>query len=276
VHYGTVILPARALHPQDKSLAENFVRTAYQRVFAPLRNITFFSLEELNEAMWEQLDKHNQLSFQGKDYSREQLFNDVEKNELRALPVTLYDIKEFGSVKVQYNHHIFLKVDKHYYSVPFQLTGKKVSFSYNSRVLEVFFNNKRVAIHNRSSKQYKYTTTEKHRPPTHQFTTKWNAPRFIKWAASISPAAENVIKGIIESRQHPEQAYKTCMGIMSLCNKYPQKEFGLACQKALEVNGLTYKFISNTLKNKTFNLTDEEVLSEIPSHDNIRGKERYN
>jgi transposase len=275
-HYGTVILPARALHPQDKALAENFVKIAYQRIYAPLRNTTFFSLEELNEAMWEQLDKHNQLPFQGKDYSREQLFNDVEKGELNPLPVECYDMKEFASVKVQYNHHIYLKADKHYYSVPFQLTGKRVSLSYNSRIVEVSFNNKRVAIHNRNYKAYGYTTNEKHRPQTHQFITQWNAPRFIKWAASISTDTENVIKSIMEERKHPEQAYKTCMGIMSLSKKYPQEEFIKACKRSLEVNRLTYRFISNTLKNKAFNITDEEVLSKIPLHSNIRGKERYN
>lgn len=275
-HYGTTILPARALHPQDKSLAENFVKTAYQRIFAPLRNTTFFSLEELNEAMWKYLDKHNQLPFQGKNYSREQLFNDVEKNELQPLPAATYDIKEFAFVKVQYNHHIYLKSDKHYYSVPFQLTGKTVSLCYSSRVIEIIFNNKRVAIHNRSYKAYGYTTNEKHRPETHQFIAKWNAPRFIKWAASVSPAAENVIRSVIENRQHPEQAYKTCMGIMSLSKKYSQEEFIKACQRAIDVNGLTYRFISNTLKNKAFNITDEEVLNKLPIHTNIRGKERYN
>lgn len=275
-HYNTTILPARALHPQDKSLAENFVKTAYQRIFAPLRNTTFFSLAELNEAMWEHLDKHNQLCFQGKDYSREQLFNDIEKNELQPLTATPYDIKEFSSAKVQYNHHVYLKADKHYYSVPFQLTGKTISLRYNSRIVELLFNNMRVAIHNRNCTAYGYTTNEKHRPETHQFLVKWDAPRFIKWAASISPVSENVIRKVIDNRQHPEQAFKTCMGIMSLSKKYPQEEFIKACQRAIEVNGLTYKFISNTLKNKAFNITNEEVLNKLPFHNNIRGKERYN
>lgn len=117
-HYATVILPARALHPQDKSLAENFVRTAYARFFAPLRNIPFFSLEELNNAMWEQLDKHNNAPFQSKDFSREQLFRSIEKCELKPLPAAGYDMRTFTVATIQYNHHVYLKEDQHYYSVP--------------------------------------------------------------------------------------------------------------------------------------------------------------
>ena len=270
-HYGTVILPARALHPQDKSLAENFVKTAYTRIFAPLRNIPMFSLEECNNAMWEQLDKHNNTLFQGKDYSREQLFQSIEKSELKPLPVDGYDIRTFVVATVQYNHHVYLKEDQHYYSVPFQYTGKKVQISYNSRVVEISHDNIRIATHQRNVNRYQYTTEATHRPVSHQFVDGWDANRFIRWAAKISPETQELIQNIIDSKDHPEQAYRSCMGILSLSKKYTPEEFAKACKKALLLNIYTYKFISNTLINKTFNLDIETELQMIIIHQENRG-----
>lgn len=270
-HYNTVILPARALHPQDKSLAENFVKTAYTRIFAPLRNTPFFSLDELNNAMWEQLDRHNNTHFQGKEFSREQLFQSVEKDELKALPVINYDMRTFAVVKVQYNHHVCLKEDLHYYSVPFQFTGKKVQISYNSRVVEISHNNIRIATHQRSSVRYQYTTEASHRPASHQMVDGWDAKRFIDWAAKISPEVQGLIRQVIESKEYPEQAYRSCMGILSLGKKYPVDDFSKACRKALLLGIHTYQFISNTLKNKTFNLDAQEEMQMIIVHDQNRG-----
>jgi len=275
-HYDTAIVPARALHPKDKSLAENFVKIAYQRIFAPLRNETFFSIEELNEAFWSQLDKHNNTPFQKKDHSRMGLFEELEKSELKALPVARYDLKEFCLLKVQYNHHIYLKEDQHYYSVPFQDTGKRVTVKYGSRVVEIYHNNKRIAFHHRDRKPYGYTTKDEHRPATHQYVAGWNAQRFIDWGDKVAPETGKVIRSVLESKQHPEQGYKSCMGILSLAKKYDKSDFIKACNKALLVNCITYGFIDNTLKNKTYTLSNEEVLSTIPFHNNIRGKENYN
>jgi len=277
-HFNTVILPARALHPKDKALAENFVRNAYQSIYAPLRNQVFYSLEELNKALWEQLGKFNKRLFQGRKTSRWQLFNELDKNQLKPLPVESYELKEFSKLTVQYNHHVFIKADKHYYSVPFQLTGKKVLVSCSYRSVEIFYNNQRVAIHQRSKTPYNYSTKDEHRPKNHQYITKWSPARFINWAKSISPEVEIVIKNVLDSRPHPEQAYKSCMGILNLHKKYGVEDLIKACKKALEINCNTYKFIKNTLENKTFNISQEEELNQlqIPFHENIRGKEFYN
>jgi len=277
-HYNTVILPARALHPQDKSLAENFVRNAYTHIFAPLRNQEFFSIEELNVALWEQLEIYNNRNFQGKDYSRFKLFNEIEKLQLKPLPIENYELKSFNEYKVQYNHHIYFKEDKHYYSVPFQLTGKRVMTISSNRTVEIYFNNERVAVHQRNRIQYGYTTKTEHRPQTHQYISDWSPQRFIKWARELSPEVEDVVTKILDSRKHPEQAYKSCMGLLTLLKKYDKDEYVKACQKALQLNCLTYKFIKNILKTKAFNLTDEQELElfKLPKHENIRGKEMYN
>lgn len=277
-HYSTTILPARALHPKDKALVEGFVRMAYRRIYAPLRDRVFFSLNELNEALWEQLDKHNQMLFQGRDYSREQLFQQVEQSQLKPLPVELYQLKEYAIMKVQYNHHVYLKADKHYYSVPFQFTGKKVTISHSNHLVEIYYDNKRVASHSRSFKPNQYTTNNEHRPASHQYVAQWNPERFIKWAEKIGSEAKSVIETVLQSKSHPEQSYRSCMGILSLAKKHSEIEFIKACKKALDIECVTYRFIANTLKNKTFNLSSEQELQkiEIPFHENIRGKEQYN
>jgi len=277
-HYGTVILPARALHPQDKALAENFVRNAYTHIYAPLRNQTFYSIEELNNALWEQLDIYNSKNFQGRDYSRQLLFDEVEKQHLKPLPAESYEIKIFNRCKVQYNHHVYLKEDKHYYSVPFLLTGKQVIITYTNRDVEVYFNNQRVASHLRNRCPYGYSTNNEHRPKNHQYVSDWSPERFIKWARKIGVEAEQVITQILDSRKHPEQAYKSCMGLLKLAQKHNNEDYIKACNKALQMNCIKYKFIKNILDTKAFNLTQEEEqnLFKIPEHKNIRGKEMFN
>lgn len=277
-HYGTVILPARALHPQDKALAENFVRSAYNHIYAPLRNHVFFSVEELNHALWERLDAYNKQNFQGREYSRQQLFDEVEKQQLKPLPVESYQLKIFNQCKVQYNHHVYLKEDKHYYSVPFQLTGKRILITYTNRDVEIYFNNKRVASHLRSRQPYGYSTHTEHRPKNHQYVAGWSPERFIKWAQKIGPEAEQVITHMLDNRKHPEQAYKSCMGLLKLAQKHQPEDYIKACRKALQMDCIKYKFIKNTLDTKAFNLSGQQELElfKLPGHENIRGKEFFN
>jgi transposase len=277
-HYGTVILPARALHPKDKALAENFVRNAYQQIYAPIRNQVFFSIEELNNALWDGLDKFNRKNFQGRDYSRFSLYTEVEQQHLKPLRADGYQLKKFARAKVQYNHHIYLKDDAHYYSVPFQLTGKEVHVSYTCNEVEIYFNNQRVALHKRSHIKFGYTTNDSHRPQNHQYMLDWTPERFLNWASKISPDTYSLIERVLHTKEHPEQAYKSCMGILQLTKKYPQEDFIKSCRKALDLNCIQFKFIKNTLQNKTFNMTEQEELQlfTVGEHENLRGKGSFN
>jgi len=270
----TFALLCKYLH--NKSLAENFVRLAYQRIYAPLRNNIYFSVEELNQALWEELEKHNNAPFQQKDHSRTELFEQVEKSELKPLPIQRYDLMEFCQLKVQYNYHIYLKEDKHYYSVPFHYTGKTIMVKYGLRIVEIYHNHKRVAFHQRDRTPYGYSTVREHMPVNHQFVNGWNAERFIRWGNKIGPEPAELIRKILESKQHPEQGYSSCMGILSLAKQYGEKDLIKACRKALDLNCINYRFVSNTLTNKAFAFTTEEILSQIPVHNNIRGRENYN
>ena len=150
--------------------------------------------------------------------------------------------------------------------------------TYTSRTVEVYHNNLRIASHKRNRHAYGYTTDNNHRPNNHKFIADWTPERFIKWAQKTSPEVEQVISKIMDSRQHPEQAYRTCMGLLNLQKKYDKQDYIKACKKALTLDCLSYKFIKNVLDTKAFNLDTEQELElmQIPEHKNIRGKEHYN
>jgi transposase len=275
-HYNTVILPTRPAKPKDKSLVENAVRLVYQRIFAKLRNQTFFSLQELNQDIWEELENLNNTPFQRRDMSRRELFNEIEKNELQPLPAERYEIKHFQVSRPEFNHHIYLKEDKHYYSVPYQYTGKKVKAIYTSRTVEVFSDNVRIALHQRDRKKYGYTTEKSHMPATHQFVNGWGTDRFVKWASQMGGSIETFIELLLESKGHPQQAFKSCMGVLNLGKKYKSEDLEKVCKKAIEYNSISFRFINNALKNNIHKMEQEDTINlKLPFHKNIRGKGDY-
>ncbi len=275
-HYNTVILPARPAKPKDKALVENAVRIVYQRIFAKLRNQTFFSPIELNEAIWEELEHVNNAPFQRRDISRRQLFDEIEKNELQPLPKERYEIRQFQVSKVEFNHHIYLKEDKHYYSVPYKYTGQKAKTLYTDRMVEIYKDNVRIALHRRNRQCYGYTTLKSHMPPEHQFVSGWNPIKFIRWASQMGESVKTFIERLLESKEHPQQAFKSCMGVLQLSKGYKPKDLEIVCKRALEYNSISFKFIKNSLKNN-IHKTEQEKPKEIklPFHQNIRGKENY-
>lgn len=275
-HYGTVVLPARPAKPKDKSLAENGVNLVYQRIFARLRNMTFFSLRELNQAAWELLEKHNDTPFQKRDITRRQLFNEIEKSELLPLPADRYELKRYQVSKVEFNYHVYLKEDKHYYSVPYQYSAIKVKTIYTSRVVEIFKDNVRIAIHQRDRKPYWYTTIKQHMAQDHQLVDGWNPHRLICWAEKMGGSVKEFIQLMLDHREHPQQAFKACLGVLNLGKKYNEGAMQLVCKKAIKINSISYRFIANSLKNKTYNIADEDPDDmKLPFHENIRGKEHY-
>lgn len=275
-HYNTVILPTRPSKPKDKSLVENAVGLVYQRIFARLRNQTFFSLQELNVAIWEELERHNDALFQKRDISRRQLFNEIEKSELQPLPVERYELKHYQMARVEFNHHIYLKEDKHYYSVPHQYTGKRVKIIYTDRTVEIYKDNIRIALHLRNRKAYGYTTNKEHMPPQHRFVNGWNPDRFIKWASVMGGSVETFIQLLLNSKEHPQQAFKSCMGVLRLGKKYDAEALQKVCKKAIEINSISYRFVDNSLKNNIHKSEEEDTYDiKLPFHENIRGKENY-
>ena len=257
-------------------MAEGAVKILYRRIYPALRNKTFTSLKELNQAIWEELKKHNNRKLTRRQSSRLQLFKELEKDKLSALPVERYEIKQISMATVMKNSHVFLSKDKHYYSVPYQHIRKKVKIMYTSERVEIFHKYNRIALHQRNYKPYNYTTIKEHMASAHQFLTEWSPQRFIDWGASIDENVGLFISNLLEVKQHPEQAYKSCMGALSLAKKVGDKRLINACKRALDYKIYNYKIIQSILeKGLDLYVDDNDEEQKLPEHYNIRGENYY-
>lgn len=273
-HYGTAVLPARAYRPRDKALVEGAVKILYTRIYSTLRDQTFFDLPSLNQAIWQELEKHNKSNFTGKTYSRIELFEEIESDKLSPLPQNRYEIKQQAIVTVMQNGHVLLGQDKHYYSVPYQYIRKKVKLLYSSKTVEIYHKYNRIAVHTRIKSPYNYTTIKEHMASTHQFVTEWTPERFISWGASIGEDVKRLIINILDKKQHPEQAYKSCMGVLALSKKVGKERLINACTRALEYGIYNYKIVQNIL-DKGLDKMEDDADEALPKHGNIRGKDYY-
>jgi transposase len=275
LHYSTAILPARAYKPKDKSLVEGAVKIAYRRIYSVLDNQVFNTLEALNVAIKEIVELHNSTNLTGRTYSRRALFEEIERSALHPLPVFAYEFKRQQQVTVSVNGHVCLREDRHYYSVPFQYIGKKIKLFYTMDSVEIFCNYISIAVHSRNRKPYGYTTNSEHLASTHKYLTQWNPERFIKWARSIDETVEGFIIRLMDSKSHPEQAYKACQGVLGYERKVGRERLTNACKRAIEYDNYSYHAIKTILENQYDQLASTEQLSELPQHENIRGEHYY-
>ena len=276
-HYSTTILPARAYRPQDKALVEGAVKIIYTRIYAKLRTKQYFSLDELNKAIRIASEEHNQALLKGRNYSRRQQFEEVERQTLAPLPPLRYELKKQLFATVMKNGHVSLSADKHYYSVPYRFIGKKVKVMYSRSTVEVFYHYERIAIHARIKSPYHYTTEKDHMASTHRFVSDWTPERFLSWATGIHEDVYLYILKILDRKQHPEQAYKSCVGILSFAKKVGNERLIKACQRALGYGIYNYKTIQTILEKGMdhYDETEENKQLEMPLHENIRGEEYY-
>jgi Mu transposase-like protein len=237
-HYGTTILPARAYHPRDKALVEGAVKIIYGRIYEPLRKKIYHSLSELNTAIREALEVHNSQLLKGRNYSRRLQFEEVERQALAPLPVLRYEFKKQLHATVMKNGHVCLGPDKHYYSVPYRFIGQKIKLLYSHSSVEAFYHYERIAMHKRIKSPYSYTTDKDYMATTHQFVTEWTADKFLGWAASIHEDVRLYILKILQRKQHPEQAYKSCVGILSFSRKAGNERLITARQKGFGLWGV--------------------------------------
>ncbi len=275
-HYGTVIFPARQAKPKDKALVEGLVKIAYQRILAPIRDEIFHSIADLNRRVFALTDKHNRTPFQKLKISRYELFEEIEKDKLLPLPAKRYEFKGFAFPTVGINYHIYISEDIHYYSVPYTLKGKKVKVIYSSTSIEIYYDGKRIASHRRDRKRGGYTTSKDHMPPAHRYYAEWSPGRIIGWAAKVGPHVKKLVSIILSGKQYPEQAYRTCIGIINLARKFGEKRTDMACKRALSFKLHNYRAVKNIL-NKGLDKVDEEKVCEekLPFHKNIRGAKYY-
>ena len=275
-HYGVAIVPARARKPKDKAKAEVGVQVVEGWILAALRNRQFFSLVELNQAIATLLIRLNQRPFRKLPGSRLELFQSQELAVLKPLPVSPYVYAEWKMVRVHMDYHV--EIDGHYYSAPYQWVKQQLDARVTANTIELFYKGQRVASHMRSWQKGRHTTLEAHRPESHRHYGDWSPERFQRWAAKIGVATQQVIITILQERRHPEQGYRSCLGILRLAKTYSDARLEAACARALLLGTHRYKSIESILKhgldNQTVSIALEE--SELPQqHDNVRGAGYY-
>jgi transposase len=277
-YYGAVIIPARVGKPRDKAKVESGVLQVERWVLAPLRHRTFLSLSELNEAIRVQLEFLNNRPFEKLQGTRKSLFESLDKPSLKPLPTHRFVFAQWKTAKVNIDYHI--ELDRHYYSVPYQLIHERVEVRFTDTTLEVFLRGRRVASHLRSCLPGKYSTLSEHMPKSHQKHLQWSPSRLIRWAGSIGPHTQRLLAFILENRPHPEQGYRSCLGVLRLRKQYSPERLEAACARALVFKAYSYKNVESILKSgldqqPLDNASSSQARLPLLDHENLRGRHYY-
>ncbi len=280
MYNDTFFKSTRVGKPKDKPTVENGVKLFYQRVYAPMRNEKYYSLDALRDRNWELQDEFNDRTMYKQDVSRRQIFEQEEKPLLKPLPAEPFVIKHKTQAKVKKNYHVILGEDWHQYSVPYQYIGQQTTLVYDEQVVEVFIGLQRIAVHRRDYHRNGYTTLAEHMPESHRRYLEqrgWTSDDFIERASRIGECTEIAIQNLLASRHFIEQAYDGCIGLLRLGDKYGNERLEAACKRATQGTRITFRTVKNILKN---NLDKEPLITSefrlfIPDHENIRGPNAY-
>jgi transposase len=278
-HYSIAVLPARAYRPRDKALVEGMVKIVYNRIYSSIQENIHLCIRSLNEELLIKLEELNNAPFKGRDYSRRQQFEEVERSCLQPLPEHRYECRHQKIATVMKNGHVCLTADNHYYSVPYTYIGKKVKILYSSSKIDIYYKYECIASHTRNLRKYQYTTLNDHLASTHRYITDWSPEHFINQASEISQDVAEYICKVLELKQHPEQAYKSCSGILNLGRKAGKERLSKACRRASSYGIYNYPIIVEILERNFDQLELEDEIrnqkNQMPDHDNIRGPEYY-
>jgi transposase len=273
-HYRTAIVPARPYRPRDKAKVEVGVQIVGRWILARLRNRRFFSLAALNEAIHALLVELNDRLLRSWGRSRRELFEQLDHPALIPLPDEPYEYAEWKRCRVNLDYHV--EIAKHYYSVPHNLVHQEVEARITQKTVEIFLRGKRVASHLRSTLPHRPTTIPEHMPSSHRRYRDWTHERIRSEAAKVGPDAETLIDVILRSRPHPEQGFRSAIGILGLVKRYGQERVDAACARALLLNARSYKSVAAILKNGTDKTAPPTQERPILLHANIRGRGYYN
>jgi len=274
-HYGTAILPARPGKPRDKAKVEVAVQVAERWILARLRNETFFSLAALNVRIRALLVDLNARTMRAYGASRQELFERLDRPALKALPAERFAHAEWKTARVNLDYHV--ELDRHYYSVPHALVHEQVELRFTAATLEVFLRGQRVAAHARSLERGRHTTIAAHMPKAHQKHLAWTPSRIVHWAASIGPSTQKLVEAILADRPHPEQGYRSCLGILRLAKRYGPERLEAACKRAVAVRARSYRHVDSILKRglDRVALPAHGARGVPASHENVRGADYY-
>jgi transposase len=272
-YYGLAVIPARPYRPRDKSKVEVGVQVVERWILARLRNHTFFSLAELNRTIAKLLQELNDRPMEHLEKTRRQLFAEVDQPALRPLPEKPYEYATFKICRVNIDYHV--EFEKHFYSVPYALIHEEVRVRATEHMLEIFHKSRTepVALHPRSSVPGRYSTQTAHMPPKHQKTAEWSEERLVRWSAEIGPQTAQLVQAIISHRRHPEQAFRSCLGILRLSSQASAAQMEAASQVALQAHLLNYSAFKDILEH--LSASKKDIPSPLPAHENIRGQSYY-
>jgi transposase len=273
-HYGLAVIPTRVRKPKDKAKVEVGVQVVERWILARLRNRPFFSLADLNRAIRELLAELNGRPMEHLGRSRRELFEELDRPALKPLPELAYEFALWKKARVSIDYHI--EFEKHYYSVPYTLIHQEVYVRATESTIEIFFNHRRVASHLHAKSPGRHTTASEHMPPAHQQYQEWSPQRLVGWAQTVGPHTAQLVQVLLDSRQHPQQAYRSCLGLLRLGSRYSEERLEAACCRALPAGIHSYKGVKNILQAKLDQLEPEEPAAVVPqAHENIRGQSYY-
>jgi len=274
-HYGFVVLPARVRRPRDKAKVEAAVGIVSRVVLGKLRNRRFFSLVELNDAVRDCVTKINAKVMKQLKQSRNDLFASLDQPALKGLPSARYQYAEWKRCTVAPDYHV--EVDDHYYSVPFGLLREAVDVRFTDGTIEVFHKGQRIASHMRSRIAHKHTTIPEHMPSSHRRYAEWSPARMLREAEKIGPATIALFEAIMKAKPHPEQGFRSCLGILSLMKSYGPERIEAAARRGNDIRATTYGSIKSILHNGLDRAFAKQSTPDAPPirHANIRGRGYY-
>jgi transposase len=275
-HYGVAVVPARPAKPRDKAKVEAGVLLVERWILAALRKRKFFHLAEVNQAIRELVVRLNNRPFRKREGSRRILFESLDKPALRTLPAERYTYGDWETHRVNIDYHV--EFDDHWYSVPYQLTQQEVEVRATAATVEIFHRGLRVASHARSPVPHVATTVNDHRPKAHQRHLEWTPSRLVDWAKTTGPATAELFDRIIASKPHPEQGYRSCLGILRLSKQYTNQRVEAAARRAIALGACSYQSIKSILHCNLDSQAIEPAAEPKPplDHSNIRGPEYFN
>jgi transposase len=274
-HYGIAVIPARARKPQDKAKVEKSVQLVETWILARLRNQTFFSLAELNQAIRVGLQDLNDRPLQRLDETRRSLFESLERPALAALPETPFEYADWKQVRVGPDYHV--EVERHFYSVPYTHVRRKVEIRYTQQIVEIYWRGERIASHARRDRAGGCSTLREHMPKEHQAVLDWTPEQLQKQAQSVGVFTGRLIERVFEHSRHPLQGARTGLGILHLGKVFGPERLERACERALFIGALTYESVHSILRKGLDHLPPPEAPPSAPAihHANIRGAQYY-
>jgi transposase len=274
-HYGVAIIPARPYRARDKAKAEVGVQVVQRWIVAALRRRKFFSLAEVNQAIAELLARVNRRPFRKREGSRATLFAQLDRPALKPLPATRYRFGEWETARVNIDYRI--EVERHFYSVPYALVHQVLDVHLTGETVEILHRGVRVASHARSYEAGKATTLTEHRPKSHQKYLGRTPSRLIEEAQRTGPCTGQLVEAILGAKRHPEQGFRSCLGILRLAKTYPAERMEAAARRCLRARAYNFQSMDSILKSQLDRLPipgDPPVQSAV-DHDNIRGADYF-